>query len=176
MTAASEAIARLVRPIEDWPVDGVTFRDITPLLGDPAGFSAVVEELATIVTGLGQVDAVVGIEARGFILGAPLALRTQTAFVPVRKSGKLPAETLSTSYDLEYGSETVEVHVDAITPGSRVVLVDDVLATGGTLEAAHDLVEQAGATVVGQLVMIEIAALEGRARLGETPLTVLHTY
>ncbi|MGJ9412137.1 adenine phosphoribosyltransferase [Aeromicrobium sp. CF4.19] len=176
MSDAAEAITRLVRPIADWPEPGVTFRDVTPLLQDPAAFRVVVDAMAQAAAELGRVDAVVGIEARGFILGAPLALQLSLPFVPVRKEGKLPAETLSTSYELEYGSATVEVHRDAIAPGSRVVVVDDVLATGGTLSAAGELVEQCEAEVAGNLVMIEIAALGGRDRLAGVPLTVLHAY
>ncbi|WP_375003328.1 adenine phosphoribosyltransferase [Aeromicrobium sp. CTD01-1L150] len=173
---ASEAIARLVRPVEDWPEPGVTFRDVTPLLADSGGFHAVLGELADAARAHGDVDAVLGVESRGFILGAPIARELSLPFVPVRKAGKLPAETVATSYDLEYGTATIEIHADALAPGARVVVVDDVLATGGTLAATRTLVEQCGAHVAGHLVMIEIAALGGRQKLDGVPLTVLHSY
>ena len=169
-------IERLVRPVPDWPEPGVTFRDITPLLGDHAAFEAVLDDLVEKVAAFGDVGAVLGVEARGFIIGAPLALRLGVGFVPVRKEGKLPAATLSAAYALEYGEATIEVHVDALEPGTRVLLVDDVLATGGTLGATVELAERAGAEVAGAAVLIEIAALGGRARLGTLPLVCLHTY
>lgn len=174
--ALQPVLDRLVRPVEDWPEPGVTFRDITPLLGDHAAFSAVVAELADAVRALGPVDAVVGVEARGFVVGAPLALALGVGFVPARKSGKLPADTHAVTYALEYGEATLEVHVDALAPGARTVVVDDVLATGGTLLATDELVRSCGAEVVAHAVMIEIAALGGRARLGDVPLVCLHTY
>jgi adenine phosphoribosyltransferase len=169
-------IERWVRPIPDWPVPGVTFRDITPLLARPDAFAAVVDALAAAGEELGPVDAVLGIEARGFIVGAPVALKLGVGFVPVRKEGKLPHETLSVSYALEYGEATVEIHADALAPGDRVLVVDDLLATGGTLEAAAALVDQAGATVTGYVVAIELPALGGRSRVGDTPLRSLATF
>jgi adenine phosphoribosyltransferase len=169
-------IERWVRPIPDWPVPGVTFRDITPLLARPDAFASVIDALAAAGRELGPVDAVLGIEARGFIVGAPVALELEAGFVPVRKSGKLPAETLSVSYALEYGEATVEIHADALKPGDRVLVVDDVLATGGTLEAAAALVGQAGATVAGHVVAIELPALGGRSRVGDVPVRALATF
>lgn len=169
-------IERWVRPIPDWPVPGVTFRDITPLLAEPADFASLVDALAAAGEELGPVDAVLGIEARGFIVGAPVALRLGAGFVPVRKAGKLPHETLSVSYDLEYGSATVEMHADALSAGDRVLVVDDLLATGGTLEATADLVTQAGASVAGYVVAIELPALGGRSRLGDTPFRSLASF
>jgi adenine phosphoribosyltransferase len=169
-------IDRLVRPIPDWPEPGVTFRDITPLLADPAAFAQVVDGLVAAAAELGPLDAVLGIEARGFLFGPAIALRLGVGFVPVRKAGKLPAASWSTSYDLEYGSATLEMHVDAIPTGARVLVVDDVLATGGTMLAASDLVAQAGGVVAGNLVLIELAALGGRARLAETGCSSLRTY
>ena len=169
-------IERWVRPIPDWPVPGVTFRDITPLLAQPEAFASVIDALAAAGEELGPVDAVLGIEARGFIVGAPVALKLGTAFVPVRKAGKLPAETLSVSYALEYGEAIVEIHADALKPGDRVLVVDDLLATGGTLEAAAALVEQAGATVAGHVVAIELPALGGRSRVGDVPLRSLASF
>ncbi|WP_431915049.1 adenine phosphoribosyltransferase [Nonomuraea jabiensis] len=161
MTELSTLILDRIRDVPDYPKPGVMFKDITPLLGDHVAMAAVVDELA----GLHQVDKIVGIEARGFILAAPVAYRAQAGFVPVRKKGKLPAETLEESYDLEYGSATIEVHRDAFTPGDRVLVVDDVLATGGTARAAVDLVKRAGAEVVGIAVLMELAFLKGRERL-----------
>jgi adenine phosphoribosyltransferase len=168
----------LVRDIEDFPKDGVTFKDITPLLADPAALEVVVAALADA----GRDDAgdvvvtkVVGMEARGFIFGAPVALALGRGFVPVRKPGKLPSATRSVSYDLEYGSETLEMHLDGIAPGDRVLLVDDVLATGGTARATADLVEQAGGHVVALAVLMELSFLPGRETLGDIALTVLHT-
>ena len=176
MTELDAVIDRLVRPIADWPEPGVTFRDITPLLADPVAFGAVIDGLVEIAEKAGPVDAVLGIEARGFIFGPSIALRLGVGFVPVRKAGKLPSTSLSTSYDLEYGSATMEMHVDAIAPGTRVLVVDDVLATGGTLLAAADLVAQAGASVAGNLVLIELAALGGRERIGATGCESLRSY
>ena len=176
MVDVTALIERWVRPIPDWPVPGVTFRDITPLLAQPQAFASVIDALATAGEELGPVDAVLGIEARGFIVGAPVALKLGTGFVPVRKVGKLPAETLSVSYALEYGEAIVEIHTDALKPGDRVLVVDDLLATGGTLEAAAALVDRAGATVAGHVLAIELPALGGRSRLGDVPLRTLATF
>jgi adenine phosphoribosyltransferase len=176
MADVTALIERWVRPIPDWPVPGVTFRDITPLLAQPEAFASVIDALAVAGEELGPVDAVLGIEARGFIVGAPVALKLGTGFVPVRKDGKLPAETLSVSYALEYGEAIVEIHADALKPGDRVLVVDDLLATGGTLEAAAALVEQAGATVAGHVVAIELPALGGRSRVGDVPLRSLASF
>ena len=149
----SRSIAELVegtlRDIPDFPAPGVLFKDITPLLADPTAFAAVVA----------------GVEARGFVIGAALAHALGVGFIPVRKAGKLPGRTASLSYDLEYGSATIEVHADDIPGGARVLLVDDVLATGGTAVAAWDLLESVGAEVTGFEVIIELAALGGRERL-----------
>ena len=153
----------LIRDVPDFPKPGIRFKDITPLLADPAGFGWVVETLARPWRGLG-VDCVAGIEARGFILGAALAPALGAGFVPVRKPGKLPARVIAQDYALEYGSDRLEIHADAITPGTRVLLVDDVLATGGTLLAARALLERAGATLVGATVLVELEGLGGRAR------------
>jgi adenine phosphoribosyltransferase len=173
---AALLIERWVRAIPDWPVPGVTFRDITPLLAQPDAFASLIDALASAGEELGPVDAVLGIEARGFIIGAPVALRLGAGFVPVRKEGKLPSVTLSVAYALEYGEATVQMHADALKPGDRVLVVDDLLATGGTLEAADALVTQAGATVAGHVVAIELPQLGGRARLGDVPLRALGTF
>ncbi len=171
-----DMIDRLVRPIEDWPVPGVTFRDITPLLAEPEALRRVIESLVDLARALGPVDAVLGIEARGFILAPAIALGLGAGFVPVRKPGKLPSSSYSTAYDLEYGSAELEMHRDALQPGDRVLVVDDVLATGGTMLAAADLVRQAGGEVGGNLVLIELLALAGRDRLGSIGCSALHTY
>jgi adenine phosphoribosyltransferase len=151
-----------IRDIPDYPKPGILFKDITPLLATPGALETVV---AALGTGFGPVDKVTGIEARGFILAAPVACRLRAGFVPVRKQGKLPAATYAQSYELEYGTATIEVHADAFVPGERVLIVDDVLATGGTARAAADLVRRAGAEVAGISVLLELVALNGRAKL-----------
>ncbi|MER5421499.1 adenine phosphoribosyltransferase [Streptosporangium roseum] len=161
MSDLQQLILDRIRDVPDYPQAGVLFKDITPLLADPPAFAEVVNEFA----GLHQVDKIVGIEARGFILAAPAAYKAGAGFVPVRKKGKLPSETLEASYDLEYGSATIEVHRDAFAPGDRVLIVDDVLATGGTACAAVELVRRAGADVVAIAVLMELASLKGRERL-----------
>ena len=172
-----ELLDRLVVDVPDFPEPGVVFKDITPLLADHAGLTAVVDALAAAADGV-TVDKVAGMEARGFIVGAPVALALGAGFVPVRKAGKLPRETHAVSYDLEYGSATLEVHADGIAPGDRVLLVDDVLATGGTLHATRELVERCGGEVVGIAVLMELTFLPGRETLAEgfdhpAPITAL---
>ncbi|GAA3914544.1 adenine phosphoribosyltransferase [Luteimonas lutimaris] len=153
----------LIRDIPDFPKPGVVFKDITPLLADADGYAAAVDAMAAPWRGV-ALDAVLAVESRGFIVGAALARALGTGFVPVRKPGKLPARVHAQDYDLEYGSDRLEIHADALSPGARVLLVDDVLATGGTLRAALALARQQGAIVVGAAVLLEISALEGRAR------------
>jgi adenine phosphoribosyltransferase len=148
-----------VRDVPDYPQAGVLFKDITPLLGDADAFGDVVEAMAALY---GPVDKVVGIEARGFILAAPVAYEIRAGFVPVRKKGKLPAKAFAQEYDLEYGSATLEVHQDAFAPGDQVLIVDDVLATGGTARATASLIQRAGARVVGVAVLMELSFLKGR--------------
>jgi adenine phosphoribosyltransferase len=176
--ALSELIAARIRDIPDFPKPGVVFKDITPLLDDHSAFTAVVQGLAAAGrdgSGTVVVDKVVGMEARGFILAAPVALALGVGFVPVRKPGKLPWETRAVSYELEYGEETLEMHTDALAAGERVLVIDDVLATGGTARATVELVEQGGATVHALAVLLELGFLSGREVVGDTPLTVLHT-
>ncbi len=166
----------LIRDVADFPQPGVMFKDITPLLADHTGFSMVVEEIARAGrndAGEVVVDKVVGMEARGFILAAPVALALGAGFVPVRKAGKLPGATHGVSYALEYGEATLEVHQDAFSEGERVLLVDDVLATGGTAAATKELVEQCGAGVVGLSVLIELSFLGGRDKVADLPLHAL---
>jgi adenine phosphoribosyltransferase len=157
-------ISDRVRDVPDYPSPGILFKDITPLLSDAPTFAAIVDAM---VEGCapGTIDKVVGIEARGFILAAPVAYHLGAGFVPMRKKGKLPWATHESSYQLEYGTATIEVHQDAFAPGDRVLVVDDVLATGGTAAAALDLVERGGATTVAVSFLIELEALGGRARL-----------
>lgn len=172
-TSVAQRAAALIRDVPDYPEPGVVFKDITPLLADPAAFADVVRALADSVGG--QVDVVVGIEARGFILGAPVALALDAGFVAVRKAGKLPGPTIGESYDLEYGSATVEVHPETIPAGSRVLIIDDVLATGGTAAATARLVTEAGGVVAGLAFLLELEFLAGRAALHQYPVTSLVT-
>jgi adenine phosphoribosyltransferase len=153
----------LIRTIPDFPKPGIRFRDITPLLASGTGFRHVIHVLADRYTG--KVDKVVGIEARGFIFGAAVAHAIGAGFVPVRKPGKLPGEAIGHDYELEYGTNRVEVHVDGLARGERVVIIDDLLATGGTALATHALVDRGGATVVECAFVIELTDLPGRARL-----------
>jgi adenine phosphoribosyltransferase len=153
-----------IRDVNDYPKPGIVFKDITPLLADHTGFATVVDAIV-MRYGRGTIDKIVGIEARGFILAAPVAYHFGAGFVPVRKKGKLPAATFEETYDLEYGTATIEVHQDAFRPGERVLIVDDVLATGGTAKAAAELVERTGAEVVGLTVLMELSFLAGRAKL-----------
>jgi adenine phosphoribosyltransferase len=174
---AREALERLVVDVPDFPEPGVVFKDITPVLADHAALTALVAALADVgrVDGESVVDKVVGMEARGFILAAPVALALGAGFVPVRKAGKLPRSTYAVSYDLEYGSATLELHRDAIAPGDRVLLVDDVLATGGTARATRQLVESCGGIVTGFAVLMELSFLPGRAMVGDLPVSSLVT-
>ncbi|RYB95633.1 adenine phosphoribosyltransferase [Nocardioides oleivorans] len=176
--AAQEALTRLTVDVPDWPEPGVTFKDITPVLADHHAFSAVVEALADAGRddhGNVVVDKVVGMEARGFILAAPVALALGIGFVPVRKAGKLPREAHAVSYSLEYGEATLEVHRDAIAPGERVLLIDDVLATGGTVAATRELVEACGGVATGVAVLMELSFLDPRTVTGDLPISTLLT-
>jgi adenine phosphoribosyltransferase len=174
----ADVIATFVRGVPDFPEPGVLFQDITPLLADPDGFRTVVEALARLGReddGTLSVDKVAGIEARGFILAAPVALSLGVGFVPVRKAGKLPGATEQQSYALEYGEATLEVQREGFAAGDRVLVVDDVMATGGTLEATAALVHRAGARVTAIAVLIELTDLAGRDRLGDIPAYALST-
>jgi adenine phosphoribosyltransferase len=162
MTDDADRIRALVRDVPDFPQPGIVFKDLTPVFADHHGLA---DAVAAIVAEVPECDVVVGIEARGFILAAPVALALGVGFVPMRKPGKLPWESVRFDYDLEYGTDALEVHSDAVLPGQRVLIVDDVLATGGTALAACHLVEQAGGTVAGVSVLVELAFLDGRARL-----------
>jgi adenine phosphoribosyltransferase len=159
----AEIVATRLRDIADFPIPGVTFKDFTPLLSDGAALRAVVQDISRRYAG--RVDVVVGIEARGFIFGAAVAYELGIGFVPVRKAGKLPGETHSETYDLEYGSAVIEIHTDALARGTRTLVIDDILATGGTAAATCELVERAGATVEAVEVLVELAFLGGRTKL-----------
>lgn len=159
-SSAKELINSFIRDIPDFPAPGILFKDITPVLGDASAFSAAVDGLIEIA---GEFDLIAGVEARGFIFGAAMAAKCGVGFVPIRKSGKLPYASHSESYALEYGSSTLQIHEDAIAPGARVLMVDDVLATGGTLIAAAKLIERCGGTLSGAVVLMEIAGLSGQA-------------
>lgn len=165
-------VDQLIRTVPDFPKPGVEFFDIAPVLASPAGLAAAVDELAASCAE--PVDAVVGMEARGFIVGAPVAVALGCGFVPVRKPGKLPGPVLSHSYALEYGQETLALQRDALPTGARVLLIDDVLATGGTVGATAALVGALGAEVVGVSVLLELSFLRGRHRLAEAGLSNLH--
>jgi adenine phosphoribosyltransferase len=154
----------LIRDIPDFPKPGILFRDITPLLADPSGLALSVELLANPFRGK-NIDLVVGAESRGFIFGTAVACCLSAGFVLVRKPGKLPHQRIAMSYDLEYGTDTLEMHADAIVKGQRVLIVDDLLATGGTMKACCDLVEKLGGTIAGIAVLIELAGLKGRRKL-----------
>ena len=175
MTGDQQWITRHVRDIPDYPTPGVTFRDLTPLFGDAEGFGRAITELVHRFDGV-AVDRVLGMEARGFIVGAPVAYRIGSGFVPVRKAGKLPWAVVREEYRLEYGSDMLEVHRDAIHPGERILIIDDVLATGGTAAATCRLVEELDGIVAGLGFVLELTDLGGRARLGEHRVESLATY
>ncbi len=156
-------IKSLIKDVPNWPQPGVTFKDITPLLASPEGFRQAIDAIVSSVPE--RIDVVVGMEARGFIFAAPVALRLGAGFAPVRKAGKLPREVLSETFDLEYGSATLTMHADALVTGSRVLVVDDVLATGGTITATAALLNRLGAELVHVAVLLELTALGGRERL-----------
>jgi len=164
-----------VRDVPDFPTPGIVFKDISPLLADHIAFAGAVDAIVAH-HGRGTVDKVLGIEARGFLLAAPVAYHLGAGFVPVRKPGKLPGQVHDASYALEYGRNTLQVHRDALEPGDRVLVVDDVLATGGTAAAAVDLAERAGGTVLGISVLLELSFLSGRAALPGRDVHALLTY
>jgi adenine phosphoribosyltransferase len=168
-------LASLIRNVPDFPVPGIQFKDITTLIRDPRAFRETVDRLVSQYAGT-PVDVVAAIESRGFILAAPLAYRLGAGFVPVRKPGKLPAQTIRESYSLEYGTNTLEMHADAIQPGQRVVLVDDLLATGGSARAAINLLERLGGKVVGVAFLVELDSLGGRQKLQGYPVISLVHY
>jgi adenine phosphoribosyltransferase len=169
----SKTVKDYIRTIVDFPHEGILFRDVTTLFADPRGFRMAIDQLLTPYAGT-RIDKVVGLEARGFILGGAVAHQLSTGFVPIRKKGKLPGQTISQAYSLEYGEAVVEVHDDAISPGEKVLLVDDLLATGGTAEAGIKLVERMGGEIIGCAFVIDLPDLGGRAKL-EAMGMKLHT-
>lgn len=173
--AVTEQIENLIRAIPDFPIPGILFRDITPLLADPAGFKALIDLFVEPYRDA-TIDYVVGIEARGYMIGAPVAYQLGAGFVPVRKPGKLPGKTYTEEYALEYGTNALQIHADAVGHGHRVLVVDDLLATGGTIAATLRLLEKLGANVVGTAVLIELEALNGRAALGGVDVRSFITY
>lgn len=175
MSTVGEQLSACVRDIPDWPRPGVVFKDITPLLADAAAFRATVDGIAGAFGGE-PVDRVLGIEARGFIVAAPVAYRFGAGFTPVRKAGKLPWQVEKVEYELEYGSDLLEIHKDAVVEGDRVLILDDVLATGGTAAATVRLVERLGGTVVGLGFIIELGFLGGRSKLAGRRIESLVTY
>jgi len=166
---------KYIRSIPDFPEKGIIFRDITTVLSDPEGLKLAIDMMQEMTDDL-EYDVVVGAEARGFLFGMPIAYNKNKAFVPIRKKGKLPCDTYEQEYELEYGSATLEIHKDAIKQGQKVLLVDDLIATGGTTEAMIRLIEAAGGEVVGVCVMIELAGLEGRGRIAPYRLDAAITY
>jgi adenine phosphoribosyltransferase len=166
---------RLIRPIEDFPKPGILFRDITPLLANPPGLALAIELLANPFRGK-NIDLVVGAESRGFIFGTAVACCLSAGFVVVRKPGKLPHQKISMTYDLEYGKDTLEMHADAIVKGQRVLIVDDLLATGGTMKACCDLVNKLGGHIAGIAVLIELKGLGGRERVAPYPVHSVISY
>ena len=164
-----------IRSIPDFPEPGIIFRDVTSVLQDADGLKLAIDEMAKLLEGV-ECDVIAGAESRGFIFGMPLAYLLHKPFVLIRKVGKLPCETISKTYDLEYGSATIEVHKDSIKPGQKVVLIDDLIATGGTMKAAAELVEELGGEVVKMLFLIELAGLEGRKVLEGYDVDAVVTY
>ena len=170
-----DLLRKKIRDVQDFPKEGILFRDITPLLGDPKTFNLAINLLADRYIGR-SVDCVIGVEARGFILGAALAYKLNAGFVLIRKPGKLPSETMKASYTLEYGADELEIHRDALSPSSRVILVDDVIATGGTIRATVDLVKQFHCEIIEVAFLIELLALNGRKQLPECNVFSLLQY
>ena len=174
-SASVSAIQNAIRSVPDFPKPGIQFKDITPVLADPRLFSGCIDLLTDGFT-RGDVDSVVGIDARGFIFAAAAAVKLHAGFVPVRKKGKLPFQTHEQSYDLEYGENTVAIHVDAVRPGARVLLIDDLLATGGTAEAAAILLQKVGAKILEAAFVIELSGLQGRQKIRHCPVRSLVVY
>lgn len=168
-------IESYITSIPDYPEPGIIFRDITTVIGSADGLQLSVDEMAALI-GDEEFDVIVGLESRGFLFGMPIAYKLHKPFIPIRKAGKLPRATVGASYDLEYGSASIEIHKDDIKPGMRVVLVDDLIATGGTLEAAAGLIEQLGAKVVRIVCLMELKGLHGRDKLAKYPMSTVVAY
>lgn len=170
-----ERLKGIIRDVPDFPKKGILFKDITTLLADAGALEATLAALAE-AHGEGRIDRVAGIESRGFIFGAAVAARLGAGFIPIRKPGKLPADTISETYELEYGTDTLEMHADAVRPGQRILIVDDLLATGGTALAASRLVQRLKGEVAGLAFVVELTFLSGRSRLNDLPVTSLVRY
>ena len=168
-------LKKYIRDIPDWPKEGILFRDITPLLLNPQAFSAAIEAMCADFTDAG-IEYVAAVEARGFIFGSAVAEKLGAGFVPIRKKGKLPWQTESITYDLEYGTDTLEVHSDAVEGGGKVLMVDDLLATGGTMAAACELIEKIGGTVAGITFLIELVGLQGREKIADYKIASIISY
>lgn len=175
MNEATIDLSGYVRDVADFPKPGIMFKDITPLLLNPRAFNNAIEQMADLVAGE-EIDVIAAAEARGFLFAPPLALKLDVGMVPIRKPGKLPYQRHSYTYDLEYGSDTLEMHVDGVKPGQRVLIVDDLLATGGTVEACCKMVQDCGATVAGCSFLIELGFLDGKKRLKDYPLFSVMKY
>ena len=175
MMSSEIDLERYIRDIPDWPKQGILFRDITPLLADPKAFAAAVDALCADFAGA-QIEYVAAVEARGFIFGAAVAKKLGAGFVPIRKKGKLPWQTESVSYDLEYGTDTLEVHRDAVKGRAKVLMVDDLLATGGTMAAACKLIEKIGGQVAGIVFLVELMSLCGREKIADYKITSIISY
>ena len=169
------ALKAKIRSIPDFPIPGILFRDITPVLQDPTSLAAAIDLMANAYKGV-KIDVVIGIEARGYILGTPIAYKLGAGFVPVRKPGKLPFDKVSVDYELEYGTNTLEMHRDAVAGGQRVLVVDDLLATGGTAAAVRQLIDKLGGTIVGFAFLVELTMLDGRAKLPGVDVKSFITY
>jgi len=175
MATQQTDLARFIRDIPDWPKEGILFRDITPLLLDPQALRVGVDAMCAPYQDLG-VDYVAAVEARGFVFGTAVAARLNAGFVPIRKKGKLPFETVSVTYDLEYGTDTIEMHCDAVPAKAKILMVDDLLATGGTMQAACDLIEKVEGDIVGITCLIELTDLAGRKRLSDYDIHTVISY
>ena len=169
-------LQELIREIPDFPKKGILFRDITTLIENGAAYHQAIEQLSAQVRGLGPFDVIAAPEARGFIFAAPIAFALQLPLIPIRKPGKLPYKTVTLTYELEYGSDAIQMHADSVKPGMRVLLVDDLLATGGTIKACKDLVEQEGGQVVGAAFLMELAGLNGAQKINDIPICTLISY
>jgi len=175
MSTPSELLRAAIRDVQDFPKPGIVFKDISPVLSDPSLLQHSID-LLTATAGDVKIDKVVGIDARGFIFATPVALNLDAGFIPIRKPGKLPWQTHSIAYSLEYGENTVEIHQDAIQPGENILLVDDLLATGGTAAAAIQLINQLGGNLIAASFLIELTFLNGRNLLGDTPVNAIIEY
>ena len=175
MTGNGIDLRGFIRDIPDWPKEGILFRDITPLLANPEAFAVAIDALSAGFAEAG-VEYVAAVEARGFIFGSAVAEKLKAGFVPIRKKGKLPAQTESFTYDLEYGTDTLEVHLDAIESGAKVLMIDDLLATGGTMAAACKLIEKIGGQVAGIVFLIELAGLGGAEKIADYEVTSIISY